>query len=288
MGGYKIPRLAVERTDKELKEQVENSDKIDRVASKAMTDLRNRVLNAQPATKTNSKRSFQSIMAPKAFELSAKRIRSGYSREQAFASTPKPAPAQPRAELCSISSVESAGNESIGLTSIPSDCSELAALNAAVDRCETTGQLSNSSDFDVLVVATQDAELRNYREATQVIDSTSSDSVVSFDSNEGAPQRSVVSVVPSEQRNLSCASTSLASVEGAPQPSVVSVVPSKRKNLSSGSDVSGLCLDANSLIIGKSFTAEKSFNVKRQKLIRKIKELAQARLLLMFIQLEAR
>ena len=179
-----------------MKEQVDQSDKKDKVASKAMTDLRNRVLNAQPTTNINLKRSFQSTMAPKAFELAAKRIRSGYTREQAASSTPKQAPAPSRAELCSISSIESNGDASLGLNSIPSDCSDLAALNAAIDKCETTGQLSNSSDFEVLVLATQNAELRNYRETSQVIDSTSSDSIASY---EGAPQRSVVSVVPSEQ-----------------------------------------------------------------------------------------
>ena len=52
MGGYKIPRLSVELTDRQLKEQVESSEVKNKEAGKRMCELRDRVL-AQPAQSNN-------------------------------------------------------------------------------------------------------------------------------------------------------------------------------------------------------------------------------------------
>ena len=173
----------VEKTDKELKEQLDISDKKDKEAGREMSKLRERVLAAQPANNSNCKNFFQTRMHPKVFEMAAKRLRERYTREQ-VSSTPKQAPAPARANISSISSIESAGELSFGLTSIPSDSSDLALLHAAVDNCETRGVLSNSSDYDLLVTATQTAELNNYQEKGNIINSSTSDS---SSSSEPAP-----------------------------------------------------------------------------------------------------
>ena len=152
-------------------------------------------------------------MHPKVFKMAAKRLRERYTREQ-VSSTPKQAPAPARANISSISSIESAGEPSFELTSIPSDSSDLALLHAAVDNCETRGVLSNSSDYDLLVTATQTAKLNNYREKGNIINSSTSDSS--------------------------------ASSEPAPPSRVGSVVGSKHKiDLSNELEVVNLCIDAN-------------------------------------------
>ena len=88
------------------------------------------------------------------------------------------------------------------LKSEPSDSSDLFVLNAALDDIEDPVQsvLSNSSDFSVLVDATHQAELNNYREVSHVLDSNSSESSVSLDMP--APRTREGTVV-GEKRKLS-------------------------------------------------------------------------------------
>ena len=218
MGGYKIPRLSVEKTDKQLKDELDKNDLADKETGKEMSKLKERVLAAQPA-KSNQTSSFQrntnKRMAPKPFELAAKRLRQGYSREMAAAtvSTPTSASATVRANISSISSIES-GERSVVLKSEASDSSDLLVLNAALDDIQKPGQsaLSNSSDFELLINATQEAELNNYREMHQIESNTSDSSSSSF--------------MP------------------APRPRVGTVVGRKRKHcISIDSEVSDLCVD---------------------------------------------
>ena len=175
-GGYKIPRLSVEKTDRQMKEQIDKTDKADKESSRVMTEIKDRVLAARPANNDKTV-NFRKRMAPKPFEMAAKRVKAGYSRELATAvSTPTGGKAPVRASLSSVSTIDSVGDKSL-LKSEPSDSSDLVILNAALDDCPRPAQsvLSNSSDFEVLVNATQEAERRNYRE-TDIIESTTSDS----------------------------------------------------------------------------------------------------------------
>ena len=96
--------------------------------------------------------------------------------------------------MSSVSSIESAEN-SAKLASEPSDSSDLAVLNAAMDLTEQPTQagveepfvLSNSSDFDLLVSATCQAEMLNHRSTPRIHSSSSSaDTDSSIEANTGS------------------------------------------------------------------------------------------------------
>ena len=173
--------------DKQLREKVDSSVSRNKEAGRKTGELKGRVL-AQPDNNnvSNCFRDNKKEMAPKAFEMAAKRVRAGYVWVGQSASTLTHATATPRTQISSISSIESNGNENGGLVSEPSDSSDLLVLNAAVDACQKQEQsvLSNSSDFEIFVHATQEAELNNYR-AVKMIDSNSS---FSSDSSLPAPR----------------------------------------------------------------------------------------------------
>ena len=114
-------------------------------------------------------------------------------------STPTHGQAPSRESIDSVSSIES---ELGKLKSEPSDSSDLYVLNAALDDLDDPihSVLSNSSDFGVLVDATQQAEMNNYREVSNVLDSNSSESSVSL---EMPAPRTREGTVVGEKRKLS-------------------------------------------------------------------------------------
>ena len=88
-----------------------------------------------------------------------------------------------------LSSVSSVG--SIRLNSEPSDSSDLALLNATIDATESRisipgDDLSNSSEFDLLVQATREAEMMNHRVAPHIIDSASSAEMLTTSESSGS------------------------------------------------------------------------------------------------------
>ena len=82
-GGYKIPRLSVELTDKQLREKVENIEIKEKENSLVLSRLRERVLAFKPKDNQNSSFRSKKRMAPRPFEITAKRQKQGYTRDAA-------------------------------------------------------------------------------------------------------------------------------------------------------------------------------------------------------------
>ena len=167
-----------------------------KACNEGMSKLRDRVLNAGGPARTSNKnfcyRVINKRMASPVKTSAAKRARtttgstprgtSARRNQPVQQSTPAASTSKrPREDLSSVSSIESAEN-SAKLASEPSDSSDLAVLNAAMDLTEQPTQagveepsvLSNSSDFDLLVSATCQAEMLNHRSPPRIHSSSSS------------------------------------------------------------------------------------------------------------------
>ena len=148
----------MELTDKQLREKVDRNEIKEKESSVVLSRMRERVLASKPAA--NQKFTFRSKkrMAPRPFELTAKRQRQGYSRDTAalasdfHVSTPTHGPAPDRASLESVSSIDSDLGK---LKSEPSDSSDLFVLNAALDDLEdpdlSVSMLISECTYTVLI-----------------------------------------------------------------------------------------------------------------------------------------
>ena len=163
-------------TDKELRENLSELESKDNSDNKSMKGLRERVLAAAVPAKFSAFNDKFNCRINKRMSNSRNAVNKR-ARVEGVQSTPNHNETTPRPSLGSLSSIESLHDNSQGLQSVPSDSSDLVALNGAIDASAKldTGVLSNSSDFEVLINATCEAEMNNHRES-KLIKSSSSDS----------------------------------------------------------------------------------------------------------------